>query len=1327
MIPWLSAYLAVDKINFDGKLSPITFNVRELEGILRDHQSRRKASISRGSLSVMESRQAEMKRTRNKQLAGAIGRAVERISIAVPNVTMQHSVEASYLGPKIASTEQLGTGASHDSGLFAAHQSSPDRPSTNSSPVGDISLAFVVEDFSFQARSVNQSNSSAIRQFFGRHAQAASAADEIVRGLELDITCQDLSVQRIDNRHSDRHSTLLSTGWVEMKAMTTMFSDVLGWPGVPAYIDEPNHHLLQIEFKVHHFDLHVSLDLLTQFLLEGRTTAAHRRLEHASESTLDSPSNGGHQQKQVNYKVPKLVVVVEVGNIDIRLADAERHSVVECHITNSGLHVAGHTEHYDVCARILNKDPKSKPRFFLSDGFTSGISWDCGGEIAKTTIAICSLVDGDQTQCSEVIRVGQGFLKSRGSVLGSSKDSMGTIDFDSRSQIGNLTLSFSKGIDIRLWRDESHRAVATLLTSMEHCQSMLRRPRNDTQNAVMPDPLRTLPSGISFKLSLGTVSIVLASQDPNPACRMKLVRGLHLQTALTLDYCYYAHEEQVRRSSRLLLALQHRSKLHLSPGLETEAEALANKHLSMGGGAALFGVNCKETLVEPVFNAQAFTASAETPEHFPTASDIFPAKSRRDSYVVWDFQKKPDKESSKAIFSNNQDPFGINYQQQIRRPIFTIPNAIFNINLLRQKHDSTIERQVISRIGYVEISGDLSHIHCALLAGQALTNCRNSRPPPSAAIATADGLQRRITTTLRMRVDYFEIDVLFPIGERIFGSFSELHLVHRVDGQAVTMQSGMFFVPSAREDSKFEELGRFKSLAATVKSGKPPSIVLEADALRIRIPYRYEPSKLVLNINAAVKASRLLLQGIHSGRFRVQLPRARDPKAIPTIGIRCKATSFEIKDDPLETKLNLSFRVGKTESAPRAERREYFEAKATLIQNVFGQLEKDVDPIPREELERIRERYHVTLDHTVSVPEARSRLLQYDSGRWIKKMDKAMGTQNRREGRELIRQYGYKTDYSGLPIEVVSPQRFAPLFRASLGDLHIGIVDPKLEPAAVLHHMEARGGAFPSKQQFSLLVPMQIQLTSANVDLTLRDYPLPLWRIMPMDVGTDDTGRGLPAMSCELTLVVAEELIVDDESYFLIPCVVLPSGTGDADAAAFEVEIAKTLAPAKSYADAKFTIHSPRPTDFTWGVSYQPALADLARAFASFSRPPRDPSPRVGFWDKFRLSLHWRVAFDFASPCHLHLKGKRIRLWLTCRHLPFSRYRPSGSRDPYEITGHGAGFVLAWMGDPKIRIGYENPERELVQIFSKQMVLSVPEYVPTLPARAVSLTVSFFR
>jgi hypothetical protein len=105
---------------------------------------------------------------------------------------------------------------------------------------------------------------------------------------------------------------------------------------------------------------------------------------------------------------------------------------------------------------------------------------------------------------------------------------------------------------------------------------------------------------------------------------------------------------------------------------------------------------------------------------------------------------------------------------------------------------------------------------------------------------------------------------------------------------------------------------------------------------------------------------------------------------------------------------------------------------------------------------------------------------------------------------------------------------------------------------------------------------------------------------------------------------------------------VLPEGTGDSEAAALELEIAKTLAPVKSYADVKFKIRSPRPTDFAWGVSYGYAIADLARAFAGFSHPPRDPSPRLGFWDKFRQSLHWRVAFDFAGPCHLHLKGMSL-------------------------------------------------------------------------------------
>jgi hypothetical protein len=63
--------------------------------------------------------------------------------------------------------------------------------------------------------------------------------------------------------------------------------------------------------------------------------------------------------------------------------------------------------------------------------------------------------------------------------------------------------------------------------------------------------------------------------------------------------------------------------------------------------------------------------------------------------------------------------------------------------------------------------------------------------------------------------------------------------------------------------------------------------------------------------------------------------------------------------------------------------------------------EKTHKQTSQRDLERIRERYNVTLDHTVPVPEARERLWLYDSEKWIKKMRKARHTQNRREEREL--------------------------------------------------------------------------------------------------------------------------------------------------------------------------------------------------------------------------------------------------------------------------------------------------------------------------------------
>ena len=53
----------------------------------------------------------------------------------------------------------------------------------------------------------------------------------------------------------------------------------------------------------------------------------------------------------------------------------------------------------------------------------------------------------------------------------------------------------------------------------------------------------------------------------------------------------------------------------------------------------------------------------------------------------------------------------------------------------------------------------------------------------------------------------------------------------------------------------------------------------------------------------------------------------------------------------------------------------------------------------------------------------------------------------------------------------------------------------------------------------------------------------------------------------------------------------------------------------------------------------------------------------------------------------------------------------TGSRDPYQISGTGAGFVLAWRGSPTITAGYGDADKELIQVESERMMLAIPKYV----------------
>ena len=87
--------------------------------------------------------------------------------------------------------------------------------------------------------------------------------------------------------------------------------------------------------------------------------------------------------------------------------------------------------------------------------------------------------------------------------------------------------------------------------------------------------------------------------------------------------------------------------------------------------------------------------------------------------------------------------------------------------------------------------------------------------------------------------------------------------------------------------------------------------------------------------------------------------------------------------------------------------------------------------------------------------------------------------------------------------------------------------------------------------------------------------------------------------------------------------------------------------------------------------------------------------------------FHWRINATFQGGVHLHFKGKVIIL---CNNIAHNQL---GSRDPYHIVGTGAGFDFRWDGNVAIHVGHENTEKELIQLSSDTMLVTIPEYVLT--------------
>ncbi|KAF2418502.1 hypothetical protein EJ08DRAFT_703089 [Tothia fuscella] len=511
------------------------------------------------------------------------------------------------------------------------------------------------------------------------------------------------------------------------------------------------------------------------------------------------------------------------------------------------------------------------------------------------------------------------------------------------------------------------------------------------------------------------------------------------------------------------------------------------------------------------------------------------------------------------------------------------------------------------------------------------------------------------------------------------------------------------------------------------------SVDISTDAIRIAVPHLLVVHKVIDNIVNVVKTTEQLHHRFKTGTEEYILAkRPEGPKKVPKVSLRAQALLFEIEDGPFDWKLSLIYLQGLHEQKQRLAREEAFRLKVKKIEEQDAKvaasrfraksshpggrsrlrrksteaidagrsrsLEQEEPRRPRTPVDEGRRlRYNAEgfcgISETAkrTIKDARAALDQLNAQSWKKRINTAI--RHQKTGMQDIRHMVWGLDEIPEDADqheniMAIPQRPS-LMSVLISDLHIQVDKPKFALHDYPTFMNKMGKGMPMDQQYSLLVPMHLSIAMGEARMTLRDYPLPVLHVPAIRPGQSPR---LPSLSVQSDFVIAEEFR-DNQSIRHAQVVVVPPEK-DAEGNLYgglQVDVRRTVSAVKTYSDIAIEVNTSLPTRITWGTSYQPAIQDMMQVIENFTKPPVDPSERVGFWDKIRLTFHSSMSIAWKGDGDVHFVLK-------------------GTRDPYLVTGSGAGFVMCWRSDVRWNIGQDPDPRKFMTVDSGEYVLAVPDF-----------------
>lgn len=636
---------------------------------------------------------------------------------------------------------------------------------------------------------------------------------------------------------------------------------------------------------------------------------------------------------------------------------------------------------------------------------------------------------------------------------------------------------------------------------------------------------------------------------------------------------------------------------------------------------------------------------------------------------------------------------------------------VFGHDIARRRRESWAKKYLIA-IGNSKKKSTINNIDWTEL--KSLLQINYSSDFSSHVLVLPNGLKTKVEsintfTTIR---NFSDVN----ISGELFRVLVESPEIQNIWSRFVSISS--FSIRMSIDDVKDQMAKSFEDL-----QDAEPAVWLENESWHLSVPHKFEMYRLIDNVTTVVKSLKQMFYSLKTSKNDLIIfPKVQKAPSLPKIKLKSGRLLFSINDDPFEAQMNMICQIGTQEQRIRMEQWKEFD-ESTLKR--IKERKPDVDvsdihsvlyetnntsirsSIRRKSLERANQRtmpvpFNVDgLDEedrsvqelvTEDIHRAFRNFQEYMSDSWIKRVNEY----KRKEREEFKKNFSFlwgNINYSKFPSnvndKVLSFTTYPFLMNLIVEDINIDVCKPSCGLEGIPSFIHEVGKGVPESMEYSIMIPMHLDCRFSEIRWHLRDYPMPFVYIPPLAISQS---KSMPAIRIFGDFMVTENLVKSDEALRTLFVPLVPSIVMENSDAYYSLLVPRTVTSIKVYTTLQLDINSKDRTTVNMGNSYQPAIQQTMQCFDNFSKPPTDPSRKMGFWDKLRYMFHARIKISWKNNGRFEVGLK-------------------SARSPYMIGGKSAGFIIGFGENVILTCNETEDPKKFLSCTAGEIYFSIPNYL----------------